>query len=148
MRDDAIHPRPTEPPKVGVLAMVWHQDRILLVHRRRAPQAGRWGFPGGHVEPGEQLAEAAGRELYEETGIRAEPESILPAMDLIDRATDGALRHHFVLVPVRLRYQGGQPAPFDDAAAAEWFAPEALPDPLCTDVAELVAASRPDGTRP
>lgn len=145
MTDEAAHPRPPESPRVGVLAMVWHRDRILLVHRRRAPQAGHWGFPGGHVEPGERLAEAAGRELYEETGVRASPESALPAIDLIDRAADGAIRHHFVLVPVRLRYQGGQPAASDDAIAAAWFEPAALPEPLCTDVADLVAASHPGG---
>jgi ADP-ribose pyrophosphatase YjhB (NUDIX family) len=131
-----------------VLAVVWHRDRVLLVHRRRAPQAGRWGFPGGHVEPGEPLTQAAVRELGEETGIRAVPESALPAIDLIERAPDGAVRHHFVLVPVRLRYQGGQAKASDDAAAAAWFDPAALPEPLCTDVAELIAASRPGGPPP
>lgn len=148
MTHTASRPDSPGPPRVGVLALVWHRRRILLVQRSRAPQAGRWGFPGGHVEPGEQLTEAATRELLEETGIQAAAETTLPPIDLIERGSEGDLRHHFVLVPISLRYQGGQPAPSDDAIAAEWFEPEALPEPLCTDVADLVAASRPGGARP
>jgi len=130
-------------PRAGVLAVVWHGDRILLVRRRNAPQALHWGFPGGHLRPGEPLGEAAARELREETGIQAEPEAPFTALDVIERDEAGTLRHHFALVAVRLTYHAGSPVAADDAEAAGWFAPAALPTPLCTDVERLIAASRP-----
>ena len=130
-------------PGVGVLAVVWHRDRILLVRRRRPPQAGHWGFPGGHIRPGETLREAARRELREETGIDAEPGEPFTALDLIDRDGDGGIRHHYALIAVTLRYLAGRPIPADDADAADWFEAARLPAPLCPGVDRLVAASRP-----
>ncbi|HEY5221670.1 MAG TPA: NUDIX domain-containing protein [Microbacteriaceae bacterium] len=51
-------------------AVVKDRDgRFLLVLRADAPQAGRWSIPGGKLEPGETLAEAAEREVLEETGL-------------------------------------------------------------------------------
>jgi hypothetical protein len=57
-------------PKLGVSASVWRDGRVLLVQRAKPP-VGIWAFPGGHVEPGERLEEAAARELHEETGLTA-----------------------------------------------------------------------------
>ena len=60
-------------PIVGVLAVVMRGDRALIVRRANPPKAGRWGFPGGVLELGETVAEGAMRELFEETGVIAEP---------------------------------------------------------------------------
>lgn len=148
-RDDSSLPSSKGPsgdiePRVGVLAVVWSRRGVLLVHRRNPPQAGHWGFPGGHVNAGETLRAAAQRELTEETGVQGAPGAPFTAVDVIDRDAAGTLRHHFALVAVRLEYRAGTPTPGDDAADAGWFRPEALPSPLCTDVADLLAASRPD----
>jgi 8-oxo-dGTP diphosphatase len=52
---------------VGIIAVDRH--RLLVVRRGRPPGQGRWSIPGGHVEPGETMAEAVRRELREETGL-------------------------------------------------------------------------------
>ena len=56
-------------PVVGVAAVVWREDRILLIRRAKAPRAGEWSLPGGRQELGETVAEAARREVSEETGL-------------------------------------------------------------------------------
>ena len=51
-------------PTLGVSACIWRNDKVLLIQRAKPP-VGIWAFPGGHVEPGERLEDAAARELME-----------------------------------------------------------------------------------
>ena len=57
-------------PQVLVTTIVASGDRVLLCRRAGPPAAGRWTLPGGFMESGETLEEAAARETYEETGVR------------------------------------------------------------------------------
>ncbi|MFO7285701.1 MAG: NUDIX hydrolase [Gammaproteobacteria bacterium] len=109
-------------PTPCVLAVVERAGRLLLVRRANPPDEGLWGFPGGRVEPGEPLAEAAIRELREETGIDATAEDVLTAIDVIRRDDGGSLADHFVLVAVRCRWKAGEGEAADDALEARWFA--------------------------
>ncbi|WP_231627367.1 NUDIX hydrolase [Thiohalorhabdus denitrificans] len=129
-------------PRPGVLAVVWKEDRVLLVQRRDPPQPGYWGFPGGRLEWGETILEAARRELREETGVDALPREAFGAVDVHDRDEAGNLRYHYALIAVRLDYREGIPRAGDDALAADWFAPRALPEPLSPGVGELLRRSR------
>ena len=108
-------------PIPAALAVVVRNGRVLLVRRAKAPNAGMWGFPGGSIEPGETVAEAAVRELREETGLIAEAGDVLTVIDVIHRDEDGTVRLHFVLVAVRCRWQAGEARAADDAADARWF---------------------------
>ena len=108
-------------PIPAVLAVVVRDGRVLLVRRAKHPDKGLWGFPGGRIEPGETLADAAIRELHEETGVSAEAVDVLTAIDVIDRADDGTLRHHFVLIAVGCRWKAGEGRAADDALEARWF---------------------------
>ncbi len=108
-------------PIVAALAVTLRDEAVVLVRRRNKPDAGRWGYPGGKVEPGETLVEAAVRELHEETGIIGEALEPLGPLDVIGRDTEGALTHHFVLVPVLCRWCAGEPVAGDDASEARWF---------------------------
>ncbi len=111
----------TRTPKIGALAVVVHQGHVLLVQRSKQPDAGLWGFPGGHVEWGETVLHAAQRELREETSIIAEPLHYLDNLDLLRRDVDGAVLSHYLLVGVACRYQAGEPVAGDDALDARWF---------------------------
>lgn len=97
-----------------------HDGALLLVRRRNEPDAGLWGFPGGHVDLGETVFAAAARELAEETSVIAAPEAWLDNLDVIVRDADGGVRFHFLLVAVACRYVAGAPAPADDVAEAAW----------------------------
>jgi ADP-ribose pyrophosphatase YjhB (NUDIX family) len=127
-------------PRLAVLAVVTRDapagpagPQVLLVRRANPPQAGLWGFPGGKVEWGEDLAAAARRELLEETGVVGANPRPFEAIDLIE---DG---HHHLMVALRLDWQAGEPQAHDDALEACWAPAAALPQPLCADVARVVA---------
>lgn len=79
-------------PRVGCGAAIMMDDRLLLVRRRRDPEAGCWGLPGGKVDPFEPVADAAAREINEELGIIIRPSELLCLVDQIDR-TEG---HHWI----------------------------------------------------
>lgn len=136
-------------PVVAVLAVVWRDGQVLLIKRANPPQAGRWGFPGGRVELGETVAEAARRELREETGIIATGGAPVTAIDVIEG--EGAGRHrphfHYVLVAVAVDWRAGEPVAADDALDAAWCAPDRLPRALCAEVGELVALTSPSRAR-
>jgi len=111
----------TQYPKLAALAVLLKADQVLLVKRRNEPDAGLWGFPGGHVELGETAMEAAARELCEETGVIGRPVRYLTNVDVIDRDRDGSIRFHFLLAAVLCDYRSGNPIAQDDVSDARWW---------------------------
>jgi len=110
-----------ERPIVGVLAVVLRGDRVLVVRRANPPMPGRWGFPGGVLELGETVAQGAMRELFEETGVKAEAASPLTVMDTIDRDSEGRVRYHYTLVAVIGHWRSGEGVAGDDADELAWL---------------------------
>ncbi|MGO2136967.1 MULTISPECIES: NUDIX hydrolase [Gammaproteobacteria] len=108
-------------PVAATISAVVEGGAVLLVRRLNPPDAGRWGFPGGKIETGEPIHEAAVRELYEETGLRATAERIFTAVDVIDRDPQEVLHHHFILIAVLCRDPTGVLTPGSDAGDARWF---------------------------
>ena len=105
----------TQQVKLAVGAVVLQDAHVLLVRRANPPEAGRWSFPGGRVEPGERMADAAAREVREETGL--DVESSRP-LDWVERIGPD---HHFVIVDFAATVSERQtPTPGDDAADARW----------------------------
>ncbi|MEX1364840.1 MAG: NUDIX hydrolase [Nannocystaceae bacterium] len=109
-------------PRVGAVAVVLHQGSFLLVERGKDPGRGRWGFPGGHIEPGETAMAAALRELREETGVIGADPAYFTCVDVMEHDPDGTLVYHYLLAVVTCRFVSGTPIPADDAAAAQWVA--------------------------
>lgn len=114
-RDYPPHPLP------AAIAMVARDGRVLLARRGKGPHPDPWGFPGGLVEVGETVLQAAARELLEETGVHARPEAVAEVLDVIVRDDTGRVRSHFVLNAVRMTWLAGEPAAASDAIAAGWF---------------------------
>ncbi len=109
-----------ERPVVGAIAVVRRGDQVLLAQRSKGGYVGRWGFPGGHVERGETVVEAAIRELTEETGVVAEPKGVLTVLDEIGRGEAGEVQWHYVLVAVLADWRSGEAVAADDAADVRW----------------------------
>ncbi|ULH14680.1 NUDIX hydrolase N-terminal domain-containing protein [Deinococcus sp. KNUC1210] len=107
-------------PLLRAEALVRRGERVLLM--RRADN-GLWGLPGGLVEVGETLAEAATRELYEETGMAGQATRLLLVSDT---HADGGSPLHIVTATF-LFEAGGEPQPTLEASEVGWFAPGEWP---------------------
>ncbi|GAB5470720.1 MAG: NUDIX hydrolase [Rhodospirillales bacterium] len=129
-------------PDAAVLAVVTRDERVLLVRRANPPDAGLWGFPGGKIEPGETIEQAALRELREECGLAAEAGSVLTALDAIAWGGDGRLGSHFVLIAVLCRGVSGEAVAGDDALEVGWFAPDRLEEPSLAVSRDVAALAR------
>jgi ADP-ribose pyrophosphatase YjhB (NUDIX family) len=114
-------------PLVGVGAIVFRQGRVLLVRRAKDPRRGEWSLPGGLQKLGETVAEAARREVFEETALRVRILDLVDVVDLIERDEgDGRVRYHYTLVDLVACWQGGEIRPGSDAAEAIWADVDAL----------------------
>lgn len=116
---------PDRPVLCASIAL-WRDEEVLLVRRGRPPLAGKWSLPGGVVDLGEPLAEAARRELREETGLEADPGPVADCNEVIIRDTGGAVERHYVIVVFAARWRAGEPLAQDDADAVRWARVEAL----------------------
>lgn len=110
-------------PRVAVGAVVIHDDKVLLVLRKQAPSKDMWAIPGGSVELGETLAEAASREVFEETGLTVETGEIVLTFESIQRDPEGRVQYHYVIVDLLAEpLDAHQPLrAADDVADAAWF---------------------------
>ncbi len=102
-------------------------EEVLLIRRGKAPRIGEWSLPGGRIEWGERAADAALRELVEETAVSAELLGLLDVVDGLFADEAGALEGHYLLVDYAARWIGGEPKAGDDASEARfWPAPDAI----------------------
>jgi len=81
---------------------------------------GLWTFPGGAVELGEPIQDAARREALEETGLEIQIGEVLCVVDRIDRDESGRVRYHYLIVDYEARPVGGRLCAGDDASEVRW----------------------------
>jgi len=126
-------------PVVAVGAVVVRDGRVLLVQRGQEPSEGLWTFPGGVLELGETLEEAAAREVWEECGLRIQPRKVFVVVDRILHDPMGRVEYHYVIVDMLADYVDGEPKPASDIRQAGWFtAEEAMGLSLTKGVLPLV----------
>ncbi|MGQ9492391.1 MAG: NUDIX hydrolase [Anaerolineae bacterium] len=115
-----MHRKYPKAPIVGVGAVVVSQGKVLLIRRGNAPNQGQWSIPGGIVELGETMAQAAIREVHEECQVEIEPGDVLSIYELIQRDEKGRIQYHYVLIDLMARYVRGEPVAGTDAMEVRW----------------------------
>ena len=113
-------------PRVAVGAVVFREDRVLLIRRGQAPSKNLWAIPGGSVEIGETLQQAAEREILEETGIRIRAARPIYIFDVIERDESESIRFHYVIIDLSAEYVSGELSAGDDAVEARWVSAEEI----------------------
>lgn len=108
-------------PLVGVGVVVLNeQGEVLLIKRGKPPRAGEWSLPGGLLDLGERLVDAAQREVKEECGIEIAIGGFVATFEPILYDSAGEIEYHYVLIDYWATYQSGDLAAQDDAIAVAW----------------------------
>lgn len=109
-------------PKVAAAVLIQKDGRVLLVRRNNEPFRGLWTLPAGFINGGEDPAEAAARECFEETGLIVRVTSVL---DIIS-GKEHPRGADFIIVYLA-EVLDGELKPDDDVDAVEWFGRGELP---------------------
>ncbi len=107
-------------PFVGVGTVVLRGDKVLLVRRAKPPSQGHWSIPGGAQHIGESVAEAALREVREETGLDVDLVEQIAVIDSIRRDEAGWVLFHYTLIDFVALWRSGEPVAGDDASEVIW----------------------------
>lgn len=114
-------------PLVGVGVVVLNeQGEVLLAQRGKPPRAGEWSIPGGLIDLGERLEDAARREVREECNIEIAIGGFVATFEPILYDAAGEIEYHYVLIDYWASYLSGDLLAQDDATAVAWVAIDAL----------------------
>lgn len=138
---------PPQRPIAAVGVVCLRGADVLLIRRGAPPLEAAWSLPGGRIEWGERAADAALRELKEETGCEAELVGLVDVVDaLLSRRSDSPDAPpwgHYVLIDYAARWTGGEPNAGDDARDARFFAPAELAGlDLWSETLRIIEAAR------
>lgn len=125
-------------PIVGVGAVIVENGQALVVRRSTEPLKGEWSIPGGVVELGETLRQAAVREAKEETGLEVEAGEVLEVVDRILYDPQHKVQYHYVLVDFLCRRVSGEARAGADASELRWITASELEGFPITDSAAAV----------
>ncbi len=121
-------------PRIGSALLVKDEsDRILLGQRNKDPQRGSWVIPGGKIHAFERIAEAAARELQEETGLKVEVGSQFRAYEIVNPPSE-----HRIVIYSWAKVIEGDPRASDDLSDVRFFSIEELVDVPLTPLVRTV----------
>jgi len=111
-------------PHIGVGILLVRNQKLLLVKRIYNPDAGYWSIPGGHLDLGERVEDAAEREGLEETGFRVKVTNLAGIINKIMYDKNGKIEYHYVLINYYVDQVEGNmdqaPIPDSDALDAKF----------------------------
>ncbi|MFX1465282.1 MAG: NUDIX hydrolase [Promethearchaeota archaeon] len=117
---------------MGVGAIVLDgNEKILLVKRGNEPGRGKWSFPGGLVNVGEAVKDAAKREVKEETGLSVKIGDLAGVVDVVIKDDNEKVQYHYVIIDFFATRESGEISPRSDAEDVRWIL---LKDLLSLDV--------------
>ena len=146
MRKNIEYP---ERPIAGVGVVVFRNEEVLLVKRKKAPYKGQWSIPGGKQRLGETVTQAVRRELMEETGVEVNELTLIDVIDIIVPDEEGKILYHYIVADYRAHWLSGECSPGDDAQDVQWFNLNKLGSISLLDKTRkiiLKAAGKPDST--
>jgi ADP-ribose pyrophosphatase YjhB (NUDIX family) len=110
-------------PFIAASVAVFRDGKVLLAARTKPPSPALFSLPGGLVEVGETLEQAALRELMEEVGVEAEILGFAGHVEVIERDPDERVRSHFVVNAFAGRWLAGEPVTGTEASDVRFVAP-------------------------
>ncbi len=126
-------------PLIGVGAVIIEGERVVLVKRAHPPLQAEWSIPGGVLEVGELVREAAVREAREETGLTVETVELLGVYDRVLRNPERRVQYHYVLIDFLCRRVAGELGAASDASEVRWYTREELPGlKLAEDTVDVI----------
>lgn len=127
-RDDDDRRRPARPLLAASVACFRDDGAVLIARRGKPPAEGLWSLPGGMVELGEPVADAAVRELHEETGVVADIVGLADVVDVIAHGPDGVVERHVAIVAFAGRRLSGDGVCGPEAVEIAWVRPDRITD--------------------
>ncbi|MEZ5923599.1 MAG: NUDIX hydrolase [Hyphomicrobiaceae bacterium] len=125
-------------PRLASSIAVFRDGEVLIVERAKPPLVGVWSLPGGHVDPGEPAADAALRELLEETGVTAEVVGLAGTREIIRRTAEGSIEAHYVVLAHAGTWLSGEPHAQSDVSQARFVRPAELKGYRMTEGAQQI----------
>lgn len=136
--------------KLGTCTVIFDESERIVLERRS--DCGWWGLPGGRVDPGETVLDAALREAEEETGLKVEATDLLgifsdPRRRTVCYPDNGDIRH-LVDVTILARSAGGRLCKSPESIDIGWFDPEEIPLNTVPPVVAIIRAAFGCGKKP
>ena len=120
VKDDTMKREYPKQAIIGVGAIIFKEESVLLVKRNQQPGKGLWSLPGGVVEVGETLMEALKREIVEEVSITIEIGDLVRLLDRIIYDQKGRVQFHYVIADYWGWVVSGQLHPGSDVSDARF----------------------------
>ncbi len=122
-KDIRIYP---QHPRLGVGVVIFKNELVLLIKRGKEPNKGIWTVPGGLVQIGESVEQAAHREVLEECNINIDLAGLIDYFEFVEKDIEQKIKYHYVVLDFAAEYVSGTLLALTDAEDAKWVNPNQL----------------------